>query len=115
MNKYAKNGKLVDMKKLRILLLITVTALIMGACGNEIPELSDEELYMVEEYAAKLLLKYDANYSGTTLSDEEEETLRAEAEKKAIVRAKAEEERRQIEQKAAEQKQAFTTVFLSMA
>ncbi len=85
-----------------MIMLITVLMLAFTACGNEIPELSDEELYMVEEYAAKLLLKYDANYQGTTLSDEEIEEQRAEAERRADVQAKAEAERKLREQKKAE-------------
>ena len=82
--------------------MITVLALMVTACGNEIPDLTDEELYMVEEYAAKLLLKYDANYQGTTLSDEELEEKRAEAERRADVQAKAEEDRKAREKKKAE-------------
>ena len=90
------------MKKIWITVMAALLAVMMWACGNEIPELSDEELYMVEEYAAKLLLKYDANYHGTTLSDKELEEKRAEAERRADVQAKAEEERKIREQKKAE-------------
>ena len=83
-------------------MLAMVMAVSLIGCGNEIPELSDEELYMVEEYAAKLLLKYDANYHGTTLSDEEISEMRNEAERRAEVQAKAEEDRKLREQKKAE-------------
>ncbi|MCR4585214.1 MAG: hypothetical protein K5686_05760 [Lachnospiraceae bacterium] len=90
------------MKKIWITVLATVFTLMLAACGNEIPELSDEEMYMVEEYAARLLLKYDANYQGTTLSDEEIAEKRAEAERRADVQAKAEADREAREKKKAE-------------
>ncbi len=60
----------------------------LGACTtNAIPELSDEEMHQVEEYAAQLLLKYDANYEGTTVTMEEMEAQRAELERRARVQA----------------------------
>lgn len=41
--------------------LLCVMALGMTACGNEIPDLTEEESQRVGEYAAVTLLKYDAN------------------------------------------------------
>ena len=42
-------------------LLLCAMALDMTACGNEIPDLTEEESQRVGEYAAVTLLKYDAN------------------------------------------------------
>lgn len=41
--------------------LLCAMALGMTACGNEIPDLTDDESQRVGEYAAVTLLKYDAN------------------------------------------------------
>ena len=41
--------------------LLCAMALGMTACGNEIPDLTEEESQRVGEYAAVTLLKYDAN------------------------------------------------------
>lgn len=41
--------------------LLCAVTLFMTACGNEIPELTEEESQRVGEYAAVTLLKYDAN------------------------------------------------------
>lgn len=41
--------------------LLCAVALTMTACGNEIPDLTEEESQRVGEYAAVTLLKYDAN------------------------------------------------------
>ena len=65
-----------------------IAMLSMSGCStNAIPELSDEEMHQVEEYAAHLLLKYDANYEGTTVTMEEMEAQRAELERRARVQA----------------------------
>lgn len=36
--------------------------LTMTGCGNQIPDMTDEEMQMIGEYAAVTLLKYDANH-----------------------------------------------------
>ena len=41
--------------------LLCAMALTMTACGNEIPDLTEEESQQIGEYAAVTLLKYDAN------------------------------------------------------
>ena len=41
--------------------LLCAMMLSMTACGNEIPDLTEEESQRVGEYAAVTLLKYDAN------------------------------------------------------
>ena len=41
--------------------LLCAMMLSMTACGNEIPDLTEEESQRIGEYAAVTLLKYDAN------------------------------------------------------
>ncbi|MDE6688009.1 MAG: hypothetical protein K2K17_11905 [Lachnospiraceae bacterium] len=50
----------------------------LSGCGNAIPDMTEEQQSMVTEYAAQLLLKYDANYQNTILT--EEQSLEAEEE-----------------------------------
>lgn len=68
------------MKKrwLCIALIVSVMLTLTG-CGNAIPEMTEEQQAMVTEYAAAMLLKYDANYESKLLDDErlaEEEAVR---------------------------------------
>ena len=61
-----------------------------GLCGcstDAIPDLSEEDMRQVEEYAAHLLLKYDANYEKTTVTMEEMAAQREELERRAQVQA----------------------------
>lgn len=62
----------------------------LGGCGNAIPDLTEEQHRMVTEYAAQLLLKYDANYQSTILTEEQskeaEDALIRDAELAALVR-----------------------------
>lgn len=62
----------------------------LGGCGNAIPDLTEEQHRMVTEYAAQLLLKYDANYQSTILTEEQskeaEDALIRDAELEALVR-----------------------------
>lgn len=46
-------------------------AMALGGCGNAIPDMTEEQHAMVTEYAAQLLLKYDANYQSTILTEEQ--------------------------------------------
>ncbi len=48
-------------RRLGILFLISCMALSMGGCGNAIPDMTDEQMDVIGEYAAITLLKYDAN------------------------------------------------------
>ena len=50
--------------------LLCVMALGMTACGNEIPDLTEEESQRVGEYAAVTLLKYDANHRSRLVDPE---------------------------------------------
>lgn len=67
-----------------------VLMITLGGCGNAIPDLTEEQHRMVTEYAAQLLLKYDANYQSTILTEEQskeaEEELIRDAELAALVR-----------------------------
>lgn len=59
------------MKKrwLCIALIVSVMLTLTG-CGNAIPEMTEEQQAMITEYAAAMLLKYDANYEPMLLDDE---------------------------------------------
>lgn len=57
-------------RKLGIACLITV-AVSMTACGSSIPEMTEDQNAQIVEYAAGLLLKYDANYDGRLVDMEE--------------------------------------------
>ncbi|MGN0326882.1 MAG: hypothetical protein ACI4DW_11255 [Lachnospiraceae bacterium] len=55
---------------IRMLLAGTAVLLLTG-CTDTIPEMTEEQQNMVTEYAAELLLKYDANYHNSILTEEE--------------------------------------------
>lgn len=73
----------------------------LSGCGNAIPDLTEEQHDMVTEYAAQLLLKYDANYQNSILTEEQsreaEEELIRDAELAALI------QEQQAMQQAAEQ------------
>lgn len=48
-------------RRLGILFLISCMALSIVGCGNAIPDMTDEQMDVIGEYAAITLLKYDAN------------------------------------------------------
>ncbi|MBR3307028.1 MAG: hypothetical protein IKI75_07240 [Lachnospiraceae bacterium] len=85
---------------------MTVCLLTAGCTTNYIPDLSDEEMQMVEEYAANLLLKYDRNYKATTISQEEFEAKKAKMERLAAVRAQIKEQKEREAQEKQEQEAA---------
>lgn len=82
-----------------IMALAVIMAL--GGCGNAIPDMTEEQHAMVTEYAAQLLLKYDVNYQGTILTEEQsreaEEAMIRDAELAALVQ-----ERQAMQQAAVE-------------
>ena len=100
--------KYLRMKKrvFKIALAAAAVSVLLSGCAfsDQIPDLSDHEMKMVEEYAAHLLLKYDENYKAAVLSEEamqaERERLMRLAEVQAQIR-KMEEERaaREAEEK----------------
>lgn len=86
------------MKKWISVFLICCMTFALVGCGNKIPDLSEKDMNMVTEYAAGLLLKYDANYQAKLLDDKalsEAEELQKKVEEAAALRA-------QIEAQAAE-------------
>lgn len=48
------------MKKIVIALCMGMAVLVFGGCGEQIPDMTDEQREAVSEYAVELLLKYDA-------------------------------------------------------
>ncbi len=80
-------------------------ALPLCGCTDAIPEMKEGDMELVEEYAAKLLLKYDANYVPTTMNEkefeQEVETMRRRASVQAqIAIQKAQEEATKGEKEA---------------
>ena len=88
-----------------LLLILCVVLVFSGGCATDdaIPEMSDEELRMVEEYAAHLLLKYDSNYRATTMSEEEMTAERERLERLAAVQAQIAKENAEKEKKKKEE------------
>ena len=86
-------------------LLLLIIGCLSG-CGNAIPEMTDEELHMVEEYAANLILKYDSNYQASVFTEEEKAVELAKLQQKAEVQKKIEEDKlKQQEKEQAEESQ----------
>lgn len=56
-------------KKFRICCLLLCIVFVLSGCGSTI-ELTDEENRLIAEYAAEMLLKYDANYDDKYYYDE---------------------------------------------
>lgn len=91
-------------KKWLFVLLAGSLILSLTGCKNAIPEMSEDDMGLVTEYAAGLLLKYDANYQPMLLDDEK---LAAEEEARQKVLEEAERraalEAQKAEKKAKEQ------------
>ncbi len=68
--KHVQEEKTVFWKRAGILVMGMLPLLLTG-CTDAIPELEEEEMQMVEEYAAELLLEYHAGYQSSVLSEEE--------------------------------------------
>lgn len=80
--------------------MILITALLsvsLFGCGNAIPDLPENEMKMVEEYAAGLLLKYHAGYKSDIISDEEIQAEKERLEHRAQLSAEAEKARKERE------------------
>ncbi|NLL77909.1 MAG: hypothetical protein GX235_11800 [Clostridiales bacterium] len=73
-------------KKIGIV-VVAVMSLMLTACGESVPEMTEEENSQVVEYAAGLLLKYDQNYETRLVEEdseaETEETKNVEVKKDA--------------------------------
>ena len=59
------------MKKIKILGLLSMSAVLLTGCLDSMPEMTAEQSDMVSEYAAGLLLKYSPNYDYRLVSDKE--------------------------------------------
>ena len=70
-------------RKIGYFLVFGMLVMLGTGCTNSIPDMTEEETRMVEEYAAQLLLKYDSNYQASIL----DETQMQEAEEDLIHRA----------------------------
>ena len=95
-------------KRFCFLFIICIFIFTMIGCGNEIPEMSEEESAMVSNYAATLLLKYDANYQTKLLNQEQlekeeqmQKQIQDEADRLAALEAEKE-AKKQEEQQAKE-------------
>jgi len=51
----------VSKRKIITALLLAFVMSMLCACGDEIPELTDEEISLIADYSSALLLKYDSN------------------------------------------------------
>lgn len=91
-------------KKFLVLVVTLIMTFSLTGCmfDNQIPELPEDEMRQVEEYAAQLLLKYDKYYDDGTLS--EEEIARQES-----MMQQAAETRAEVAQQKAEQAQTSDT------
>ena len=104
-------------KRMRTSLTALLTAsLLMGGCAfdDQIPDLSDEEMKMVEEYAAHLLLKYDENYKAAVLSDEAMQAERERLMRLAAVQAQIRKEQEERAAQKAEEKRTVPKVLLKV-
>lgn len=81
------------------MLLAGTAVLLLAGCTDAIPEMTEEQQNMVTEYAAELLLKYDANYHNTILTEEEsikaEEELIRDAELQVLINEQRERQEQQ--------------------
>lgn len=59
------------MKKIKILGLLAMSAVMLTGCIDSMPDMTTEQSDLVSEYAAGLLLKYSPNYDYRLVSDEE--------------------------------------------
>ena len=109
------------MKKIKILGLLAMSAVMLTGCVDAMPDMTTEQSDIVAEYAAGLLLKYSPNYNYRLVSDEElaaalaqENTIEEETESEAVTEteetkasseetAKEQDETQQSTESAAEQ------------
>ena len=65
---------MVKMRKKILAALLVGAAIMLAGCGNAIPDMTDEQLQAVGEYAAQLLLSHDVNYRSRLVDVETLET-----------------------------------------
>lgn len=68
----------------KICALMAVMIAMLGGCGGSFPDMTQEEEQAVGEYAAKLLLKYDANNRSRLVSREEVAIWESELEQEVL-------------------------------
>lgn len=59
------------MRRGKILIALLAGCLLLGGCGGQIPDLTEEQMNEITHYAAGLLLRYDSNYDSGIMSMEE--------------------------------------------
>lgn len=84
------------MKKISILLCSIGVACALTACGDAMPELTEEENEVITEYAVQLLLKYDKYHTSRlvdlTAYEEEQDSVEDEPEEEIIEEIEEEQE-----------------------
>lgn len=98
-------------KKLTFAVLVSCLMLTLVGCSDAIPDMSDQEMSMVTNYAADLLLKYNPKYQSKFLDDNElaaEEELQRQIQEEAdrIAREEAEKAAKKAEKEAQEAQEA---------
>lgn len=90
-------------RKLCGILFSLMIMCMLSGCTNEIPELSDSEMKMVEEYAAQKLLQYHRGYNTSILSEEERAVQLAKLQQRAELELLVQEEKERQKQEEASQ------------
>lgn len=60
------------MKRVKVVSLILTACLFLGGCGNQIPQMTEEEQEVITEYAASMFLKYTEGYEDKIYKEVEE-------------------------------------------
>lgn len=68
-----QNGVAMKKTYFKIISILMVMMFVLSGCGTQMPDLTGEEEQMVGEFAANLLLRYDANNRSRLISREEVE------------------------------------------
>ena len=88
------------MKKISILLCSIGVACALTACGDAMPELTEEENEVITEYAVQLLLKYDKYHTSRlvdlTAYEEEQDSIEEELEEEIIKEEEEEQEEQTV-------------------
>lgn len=97
------------MKRITGFMIFFMAVVLMSGCGATLPELSEEQTDLVTEYAAGLLIKYNALPDNNLLNEAQmEEEEKKEAEEKEKERKKKEAEKAYLESKAAKENENTT-------